>query len=235
MSDPQDTRFPPGHSGNPAGRPPGSRNKATLAREAALEERAVALAERAIESQRVVCDALTRRALAGETRAIRLMLSSYLERAILLHGELDVPNLDSVEGVLQAGQAILTATAAGEMAVQDALALQKVLHNHLRMVHSATARTATARTATATAGARPAPAADTVVPVTTAAPRTGIETGQEQENTGPAAPPRRPPARPDPHANCRNPMLPMAQWLQVTGMGARLAASKRLAEERLAA
>ena len=55
--------FKPGESGNPAGRPRGSRNKTTLAIEALLDGEAEALTRKAIE-----------RALAGDPQALRLCL-----------------------------------------------------------------------------------------------------------------------------------------------------------------
>ena len=58
-----DRLFRKGRSGNPAGRPPGSRNRATIAAEALLEGEAQALTRKAIEL-----------ALAGDTTALRLCL-----------------------------------------------------------------------------------------------------------------------------------------------------------------
>ena len=55
--------FQKGRSGNPAGRRPGSRNRATLAAEALLEGEAQALTRKAIEL-----------ALEGDTTALRLCL-----------------------------------------------------------------------------------------------------------------------------------------------------------------
>jgi hypothetical protein len=55
--------FPAGVSGNPAGRPKGSRNKTTLAIEALLEGEAEALTRKAIE-----------RALEGDMAALRLCM-----------------------------------------------------------------------------------------------------------------------------------------------------------------
>src|ERR1043166_3904236 len=60
---PGDRLFRKGRSGKPAGRPPGSRNRATVAAEALLEGEAQALTRKAIEL-----------ALEGDTTALRLCL-----------------------------------------------------------------------------------------------------------------------------------------------------------------
>jgi Family of unknown function (DUF5681) len=64
---PRGRPFAKGRSGNPAGRPPGSRNRATLAAEALLDGEAAALARQAVE-----------RALAGSDLALKLCLDRIL-------------------------------------------------------------------------------------------------------------------------------------------------------------
>ena len=59
--------FQPGQSGNPAGKPKGARNRATLAAEALLDGEATALTRKAIEL-----------ALAGDSTALRLCLERLL-------------------------------------------------------------------------------------------------------------------------------------------------------------
>ncbi|WP_346658170.1 DUF5681 domain-containing protein [Bradyrhizobium sp. 138] len=59
----QDARFQPGQSGNPRGRPRGSRNRTTLAVEALLEGEAEALTRKAIEL-----------ATGGDIQALRICL-----------------------------------------------------------------------------------------------------------------------------------------------------------------
>ena len=61
------SQFPPGQSGNPAGRPKGARNKATLALETLLDGQAEALTQKAIEL-----------ALGGDMMALRMCLDRIL-------------------------------------------------------------------------------------------------------------------------------------------------------------
>jgi hypothetical protein len=65
----QGARFRKGQSGNPSGRPPGARNKTTLAAEALLDGEAEALTRKAIE-----------RALEGDTTALRLFFRDDISR-----------------------------------------------------------------------------------------------------------------------------------------------------------
>jgi len=66
----QGGRFGKGRSGNPRGRPLGSRNSATLAAEALLEGEAEKLTRKCIEL-----------ALSGDTVALRLCLERFTPRA----------------------------------------------------------------------------------------------------------------------------------------------------------
>jgi hypothetical protein len=59
----------PGVSGNPAGRPPGARNKATVAAEALLDGDAEAIASKAVEL-----------AMKGQMGALRLSWNAFVRR-----------------------------------------------------------------------------------------------------------------------------------------------------------
>ena len=89
--------FPKGQSGNPAGRPPGARNHATLAAEVLLEGEAEALTRRAIEC-----------ALEGDVTALRLCLERVLPRRKSRALTFELPPLDRVEnlsGAIELGPA----------------------------------------------------------------------------------------------------------------------------------
>lgn len=81
-----DTRFPKGISGNPRGRPAGTRNRATLLREARLAERI----DRQLDG---MLEALVAKALSGHVGAIRTALALSLSA-----DRLDLPEAAEGEG-----------------------------------------------------------------------------------------------------------------------------------------
>src|ERR1051325_4461056 len=83
---PGDRLFRKGRSGKPAGRPPGSRNRATIAAEALLEGEAQALTRKAIEL-----------ALEGDTTALRLCLERIVPQRKSRTVAFDTPRIDRVE------------------------------------------------------------------------------------------------------------------------------------------
>jgi hypothetical protein len=97
-------RFQPGVSGNPAGRPKGSRNRATLAAQALLDGESERLTRRAIEL-----------AHAGDTVALRLCLDRILpprrERAVAV----DLPEIVNADDAVSALGGIIKAVATGEL------------------------------------------------------------------------------------------------------------------------
>src|SRR5271167_12749 len=95
--------FEKGRSGNPAGRRPGSRNKATLAAVALLAGEAEALTRTAVEL-----------ALAGDPTAMRLCIERILppcrERAV----KFTLPPIESTDDISAAMQAVTAALARGD-------------------------------------------------------------------------------------------------------------------------
>ncbi len=123
----ESTKFKPGKSGNPAGRPKGSRNRTTLAVQALLDGEAEALSRVAIE-----------KALGGDMTAIRLCLERVcpvpkdrpLEGGAIRLPKLTADNLDKVSA------AILRAVAAGRLTPQEAQSLSALLESHRKMVET---------------------------------------------------------------------------------------------------
>ncbi|HEX2752344.1 MAG TPA: DUF5681 domain-containing protein [Alphaproteobacteria bacterium] len=98
----QDTRFKPGQSGNPAGKPKGTRHKATQAMMVLLEGETEALTRKAIE-----------KALEGDTAALRICLDriSPAPRSAAQCIDMDLPS-----GTLtEIARAFVTAAAAGKI------------------------------------------------------------------------------------------------------------------------
>ena len=94
--------FEPGRSGNPLGRPMGSRNKPTLAVEALLDGEAAAITRKAIE-----------RALEGDLAALRLCLERILPPRRDRPVAFEFPKIETAADAVAASSAVLAACAAG--------------------------------------------------------------------------------------------------------------------------
>ena len=94
----QTGRFLPKSSGNPAGRPKGSRNRTTLAAQALLDGEAEALTRKVIEL-----------ALAGDPVALRLCLERILPRREERLVEFPLPDLGTDEEVTSAMATVIQA------------------------------------------------------------------------------------------------------------------------------
>ena len=105
-----------GQSGNPNGRPKGSRNRVTLVALAAMEEGADAIARKVVDL-----------AKEGDISAARLVIERLVpvakERPIFL----SLPDTGSAEGVAQAQAAILQAVAAGDILLGEAATLAGIV------------------------------------------------------------------------------------------------------------
>jgi len=101
-------RFRPGESGNPAGRPKGAKNKATLLAEEGMQEKVGA-----------VVDKLVERALAGSTSAIRQFLDRTMPMPRGCIG-FDLPDLRGPRGIADAQEELIIAVAARQVPARDA-------------------------------------------------------------------------------------------------------------------
>jgi len=112
----QQSRFQPGVSGNPGGRPKGARNRTTLAVQALLDGESEKLTRKAIEL-----------ALAGDTVALRICIDRILpprrERVVII----DLPEVVEGTDAAKALSAILKAVAAGELTPTEAKALSDMV------------------------------------------------------------------------------------------------------------
>ena len=109
--------FQPGQSGNPAGRPPGSRNKATILAEQLIEGEAQELARVAVD-----------RAKKGDVVALRLCLDRLLAPRRQRTVEFALPPLNSAADAVNALSAIAAAVAAGEITPSEGANLTTVVN-----------------------------------------------------------------------------------------------------------
>ena len=119
-------RFLPGRSGNPAGRPRGSRNRGSLLIDVIDEADSAAIV-------RAVVD----RALAGEWPALRACFTRLVAPAREAPVEIDLPPAASALDVAEAGSALIAAVAAGEIAPGAAQKVMKLLASQLKILASA--------------------------------------------------------------------------------------------------
>ena len=118
--------FEKGTSGNPSGRPRGSRNATTLALEALLDGQAEALTRKAIDL-----------ALTGDLAALRLCMDRILparrDRPVLFA----LPQLTCAADAVKASAAIVEAVAVGDLTPIEAAELSRVVDGFTRAVEAA--------------------------------------------------------------------------------------------------
>ena len=115
--------FEPGQSGNPNGRPPGSRNKTTVAIEQLLEDAAETIARKAIEL-----------AKSGDTALIRLCLNRLSPPRRDRHIPFALPEIHTPADALDAVAAITNAVAAGELTPSEAASLSQLAANYAKAI-----------------------------------------------------------------------------------------------------
>lgn len=108
------TKFKPGQSGNPAGRPKGSRNKSTLLT-AQLQDALPDLLDKTREL-----------AMAGDTTALKLLLDRLAPIPKAPYQGPDIPELATSGTKQERARAILEALASGDIAPADAMAISRV-------------------------------------------------------------------------------------------------------------
>jgi len=122
----QDGTFAKGCSGNPAGKPRGSRHKATQAVEAMLDGEAEALTRKAIEL-----------ALGGDTTALRLCFERLLPPRKGRAVRFDLPeSLTGGEMINQASLGLLRAVSEGRLAAEEAVAVTPLLEGARRALET---------------------------------------------------------------------------------------------------
>ena len=112
--------FQKGQSGNPRGRPMGSRNNATLACEALLEGQAQALTQKAVDM-----------ALAGDPVALRLCLDRIYPARKDRPVRFALPPITSARDAADIAAAVAEAVAAGDLTPNEAAEFAKVIDTYV--------------------------------------------------------------------------------------------------------
>lgn len=118
-------RFRKGESGNPDGRPPGSRNKATLLIERLLDDGAKDIATKAIEL-----------AKNGDGTALRLCLDRIAPARKDRHIAFKLPKLEKPEHAIAAAAAIVEAVANAELTPSEAAEMMKLVEGYTRILEA---------------------------------------------------------------------------------------------------
>ena len=120
---PRGRPFAPGSSGNPLGRPKGSRNKATLAAEMLLEGEADAITRKALDL-----------ALEGDLTAIRLCLERIVppRRDRLVSFEL--PEIETTKDAIEASAVVLSECGEGVLSIREAADVMALIAAHGKLL-----------------------------------------------------------------------------------------------------
>jgi Family of unknown function (DUF5681) len=116
-------QFRKGQIGNPAGRPPGSRNRATSVVQNLLEDAAENIAKRAAKL-----------AEDGNVAAIRICMNRLSPVGQHNPVAFELPSIHSAQDCLRATSAILTGIASGDIAPSAAMQIARVIDVHLRAI-----------------------------------------------------------------------------------------------------
>lgn len=119
----KDTRFKPGQSGNPRGRPAGSRHAYLMAMEGLLDGEAEAITRKAIEL-----------AKGGDATALRLCMERLLPVRKDRHVPFTLPPLETAGDAVKATATLIGAVAAGELTPSEAAELSKLVEGFTRAV-----------------------------------------------------------------------------------------------------
>ncbi len=116
-------QFQKGQSGNPAGRKPGSRNRATIMVQNLLEGAAENIAKRAAQL-----------AEDGNVAAIRICMNRLSPAGKHKPVAFELPPIHSAHDCLRATSAIMTGIGTGDIAPSEAFQIARVIDVHLRAI-----------------------------------------------------------------------------------------------------
>jgi hypothetical protein len=118
--------FRPGQSGNPLGRPKGSRNRTTQFIEALIDDQAEEIGAKAVEKARE-----------GDPVMLREMLNRLAPRSRDRLIEFDVPKIVTAADARAASTLVLAAVSRGQISPGEAAQVMGLLTSHVRLVETA--------------------------------------------------------------------------------------------------
>ena len=118
--------FQKGESGNPDGRPKGSRNATTVALETLLDGQATALTQKAIDL-----------ALTGDMGALRLCLDRILPPRKDIPVAFDLPEMRMLNDAVPAMGALVKAVGQGDLTPMEAAELTKMVQAFAKIIETA--------------------------------------------------------------------------------------------------
>ena len=121
------TRFPPGKSGNPAGRPPGSRNKTTMMAQALFDENGQVIVEKIHEL------ALKK----GDLNALKICIDRVLPTLKSRPVNFALPKINNAKDIVAVYGAILEAVSEGLLTPEEASSITIILDAMRRATDSA--------------------------------------------------------------------------------------------------
>ena len=121
----QDTTWKPGQSGNPAGRPDGSRNKASLIAEKLMEG----------DTEEVI-KAVIEKAKGGDIQAAKLILDRIVPARKGRPVRIDLPDMAGAGDVVNALSATLKAVSEGDLTPDEAQAVAHILEGQRRAIET---------------------------------------------------------------------------------------------------
>jgi hypothetical protein len=104
----QDGRFSPGRSANPSGKPKGARHRATMMAEKLLDKDAAEIIKKLVE-----------KAKNGEPWAVRFVAERIIPPARDRATPFSLPKIDGPADLPRAVQAVVDATSAGDLSIED--------------------------------------------------------------------------------------------------------------------
>lgn len=122
---PPRTAWKKGESGNPAGKPPGTRNKMTLLAMAVMERDLEAITEKVITA-----------ALDGDLQAAKFVIERMVPPMRERPVSITLPDVTTLTGVSQAQAAILHAAGAGELLPAEATALAGIVEQRRKAIET---------------------------------------------------------------------------------------------------